>query len=584
MNFYLLLGGALFISWSYAQVQTTKMRSCLIGEILNQYHQSHNSAGFRAESELIRRPSIAGMKSFQSPNGIFTFHYTTERSSPHAISPTATRLANIPDYILTMSDIFTQVYEEFQKLGYARPPSDGSAGGSSSYDVYVINIETHLNREGNRSIYGLCIPEQTIGDNPFTTAREIKSTTSWMAMQNTYSWVRNSRLSTNDLIRVTATHEFFHAIQFGYSSQNQNDLYFIEGTAVAIEEQLFPTIEDYFQYLNSFYPNINGVSLFTNGNTDTRFPFHHYGVWLYFKRLSEIYGNNTILQILEEFRTENKPAIQHIKKVLKNKGSSFEKSLEEFALANALQFDFFFNSTNTFSRARDYYNYYTNHCLRRSNANVICANYSIFTTLEYNSSSVTWRTGQQLDTLWMPASADFYKIRVDTVRNKEFFITVTPYEANRQMSAFMLLNTKNTYQYLQADFSSRYYYTFHIPQSSNFEDYTLVVLRHDADSSVLSSRGYQIHVGSSILKIDSNQSEKIFTVFPNPTGDKLLIQFDGEPIEFIRIYSVDGTILKQISWESDSLLEICVSDLSSGTYLISLHSHSHRYIKRFTKI
>jgi len=558
---------------------------CIIGEVLE--NAIPKSGNMRTENTAISRPAIAGMRTYQSSNGIFVFHYITEPTSPHAIAATATRFANIPDYVLDMSETFVKVYDEYQKLGYARPPSDGSAGGTSGYDVYLINIEVYLNRNtANRSIYGLCVPEQIIGDNPLSSAREIGSTTSWMAMQNTYSWVRNSRIPTADIIRVTAAHEFFHAIQFGYSYQKQADLYFIEGTAVSMEEQFFPKIEDYFQYLSSLYRNINGVSLFVDGTTDTRFSFNHYAVWLYFKKLREIYGDNIIREILEPFRFTDTKAINSIKTVLQDKGSSFEQSLRDFALANALQFDYFFSAPQTFTRARDYYNYYTNNCLSRSNASILCPTFSIFNEFNYGSSPLTLRYGQQLDTLWMPASADYYKLNIDTTQHSEFRVTITPYQPERwsQMSAFMLLNTADNFTFLQSDNTSRYYHTFHIKNISAYTDYTLVVLRHDADAVNLASMGYQIHIGKDVLgEKTTTHSESVIEIYPNPVTDYVHITH-YQPITKIALYDLQGVLWNEFNFTPTNFTEIDVAHLPKGVYLVYLQSQDQTIIKRFVKI
>ena len=50
-----------------------------------------------------------------------------------------------------------------------------------------------------------------------------------------------------DSLRVTAAHEFFHAIQFNYDTTD--DDWFMEGTAVWVEDQVYDGINDYLNYL-----------------------------------------------------------------------------------------------------------------------------------------------------------------------------------------------------------------------------------------------------------------------------------------------------------------------------------------------
>ena len=68
-------------------------------------------------------------------------------------------------------------------------------------------------------------------------------------------------------IRVTVAHEFFHAIQYGYT--NWDDQWWEENTAVWMEDEVFDQINDYLHYLGATYNDIN-----ENGRWDSGEPYY----------------------------------------------------------------------------------------------------------------------------------------------------------------------------------------------------------------------------------------------------------------------------------------------------------------------
>ena len=68
-----------------------------------------------------------------------------------------------------------------------------------------------------------------------------------------------------DALRVTAAHEFNHAIQLSYGvhwdDQNPIDLYFIEMTSTWVEDVVYNDINRYLEYLPILFENFSN-----NGN------------------------------------------------------------------------------------------------------------------------------------------------------------------------------------------------------------------------------------------------------------------------------------------------------------------------------
>ena len=93
-------------------------------------------------------------------------------------------------------------------------------------------------------------------------------------------------------MRVTAAHEFFHAIQFAYDVYE--DLWFMEGTATWVEDEVFPAINANFQYLA--YSPIR----FPRSSADYTSGLHRFGSWALFRFAAEFLHDRTIVRRMWE--------------------------------------------------------------------------------------------------------------------------------------------------------------------------------------------------------------------------------------------------------------------------------------------
>jgi hypothetical protein len=202
-------------------------------------------------------------------------------------------------YINTVKTALENVYtEEITTLGYTAPPSDagvdgGDDGGNGLYDVYVAEI-------GTMGIYGYASP-----DGPDATVMP-----SHLVIDNDYSGFGYSDPTVP--MKVTAAHEYFHSVQFGYDAGENSA--FMENSSTWIETQVYPSIHDNYQYLGEPYKDENGDGhydvgeLFTDRNGNHKrdegsldFPeasldnfdnpsLIQYGRWLWPQHLTEEYG------------------------------------------------------------------------------------------------------------------------------------------------------------------------------------------------------------------------------------------------------------------------------------------------------
>ncbi len=126
-------------------------------------------------------------------------------------------------------------------------------------------------------------------------------------------------------IAVTISHEFFHAVQLGYHIRlidgENNDLWWIEASAVFFEEQCTSEINDYFEYVKKLY-NATSYPVYSTG-------IKIYGEVIYPLILKEWYGQKFIKDIWENIYNYN--AVQAIGRYLEDRGKAWTDLLAEGA-------------------------------------------------------------------------------------------------------------------------------------------------------------------------------------------------------------------------------------------------------------
>ncbi|HKP91339.1 MAG TPA: Ig-like domain-containing protein [Thermoleophilaceae bacterium] len=165
----------------------------------------------------------------------FCIHWVDEGAdAPPAVSSGGD---GVPDYIRTMSQVFEQVHAvENGRLGWRAPRSDGRTGGQGDrVDVYIKDV-------GSQGIFGYSAPDPGQHGN---------SQHAYLVMDNDYSRSQFARYA-NYLapMQVTAAHEYNHVLQFTYDVFQ--DSWFMESTAVWAEDVVYPDVNDYLAYLNSW--------------------------------------------------------------------------------------------------------------------------------------------------------------------------------------------------------------------------------------------------------------------------------------------------------------------------------------------
>ncbi|MGZ5404150.1 MAG: MXAN_6640 family putative metalloprotease [Nocardioides sp.] len=207
--------------------------------------------------------------------------------------------------------------KEVGKLGYRRPVKDGRFGGKGGkFDVYLKDV-------GSRGLYGYCAPE-------YRKRGYQRLASGYCVLDNDFARSQFNAKPANSL-KVTAAHEFFHAVQFGYDYRE--DPWLMEATATWMEERFADGVNDNRQYL----PDGQLVTTFRALDTFDQGSSVQYGNWVFFEFLSKRFGIGIVKRIWKQsghLRGDGKTySTDAIKRVLPRK-APFKKVYAQFAAAN----------------------------------------------------------------------------------------------------------------------------------------------------------------------------------------------------------------------------------------------------------
>lgn len=266
----------------------------------------------------------------------FLVHYTITGPDA-AFQPNNDSIQGVPRYVSRVAGIFEHVWNiEIDSLGYNQPPSDlGFGGGDSRYDVYLVNL--------GFGTFGYTTPE-SIPDYGQQAA-------SYIVLENDYGESPNHRYNPNYggdpilAVKVTAAHEFFHAIQFSYdqfefdfdnpSNPQTYKPWWMEASAVWMEDVVYTDINDYIGYLPYFYNYIYmSLGTFSYGG-DPR-AFHPYASVVWPRFMTDKYNNLDIVKQIWEgcAQQEGYNTLPATNAVLGQYGATLQSAFLEFEIWN----------------------------------------------------------------------------------------------------------------------------------------------------------------------------------------------------------------------------------------------------------
>ena len=235
-----------------------------------------------------------------------------------------------PTWHQEASTIFQDVWNaEITQMGFRAPKSDLSSddnGGNRKLDVYIKDL-------GDFGVYGYCTT-----DDPRTEIRTVFWNFSAFCVVDDDFTPDQYNTGANGLnaLKVTAAHEFFHAVQIGYDAGE--DGWLREGTAVWMEDEVYDEIDDSAQYLRAGPLAFPQISLDAEPPEDSQFVSFPYGAWVFFRHLSEqpLFGPAAILDIWTRLDSKTRDhddvySVQAIQQMAAAQGTSLRDQYATFA-------------------------------------------------------------------------------------------------------------------------------------------------------------------------------------------------------------------------------------------------------------
>ena len=207
----------------------------------------------------------------------FCIHWTT--GGRHAVGTTDTDADQTPDYVEQVQVEMEHVWGVFvDDLGFKPPKSDATSDNTVTgpdapkLDVYLVD-------SGRDGVYGFCTTDDPNLVDPNSNYPYFDGS-AYCALDNDFNPVQFLNAPADASLRVTAAHEFFHAVQLAYAAGH--DTWMSEGTAALMEDVVHDDVNDNYQYLQVSPLRQPYVPIDLSRSPE------HYGAWLWWRFLTEL--------------------------------------------------------------------------------------------------------------------------------------------------------------------------------------------------------------------------------------------------------------------------------------------------------
>lgn len=308
------------VQFQSSVIETQKCATDILLEAQRQWNEI-SASGQLALKALLVRPSAT--YTYNSPGGKFKIHYNTTGS--HAVPTADVAPANgIPDYVEWLAGYADSSYRaEVITLAQFEPPSDGTLGGDSRYDIYTEEMP----------YYGYAQAEGA-GPNPWNDAYSYIS-----VHRNFIGFPANDDPDGDQkgAAKVTVAHEYYHAIQFAYDYNE--DVWLMEASSTWMEDYVFDPVNDNYNYLSDWfsYPDysLNSTAI-----------LHEYAAFIWPKYLTQNFGDTFMPELWNNcIYAAAYPALTS---TLSTRGTTLNAQFAEFCVWN-----FITNSRNDGNHYRD---------------------------------------------------------------------------------------------------------------------------------------------------------------------------------------------------------------------------------------
>jgi hypothetical protein len=196
----------------------------------------------------------------------------------------------VPDWVENeVQDTFAAVWTtEIDTLGNPAPLSDDTSsndGGQNEADPNRTKLDVYLKNVGAAQLFGYCTSDDPNLDPD--AGYQYYDFSGYCVVDNDFADFGPPWTPTQYL-QVTAAHEFRHASQFAEDAFE--DWWFMEGDAMWMESQVFQTVTDRFDYLDTSPLGHPSVSL------DHGADYYEYGAWIFFRFLGEYFNDVAVVR------------------------------------------------------------------------------------------------------------------------------------------------------------------------------------------------------------------------------------------------------------------------------------------------
>lgn len=424
-----------------------------------------------------------------------------------------------------------------------------AADSSQRYTVDIMNFRNHIpDSDMLYDIYIKQLPNGSYGWN----CPDGNDGASWVVIDDDYIGA-NYSTSGLDAMKISIAHEYFHAIQRAYVPVPGQNSFFYELSSIWIEDLIYPDINDYIffsQYGDDYFSNPE-----RNMNS-----YNGYGLGLYGHYLNEIYDNQIMQRIWEEYsfisqndNLDNESVFDAIDSVLDNGVFNYNSTFVDTWLD--------FNSRNLFNGIQNSeFHYYSD----QFSFNPISTNPVQIDTIQSISRTLNNRS-VKINSFYP------YDISIINIQNNS--------NSNTVKGNICILSDHNSIDNIGNSFQ------------------TDIISSNDVLNAVyisdLNSNESEILLSSTFL--DLNFSDDIY-IYPNPTDEEgnLTLRFNSgiksENI-LLKLYNLNGKLLKNvnlgsINYTTDDYniktVNLFNKNFSSGIYILSFHIENKIVNKKVT--
>lgn len=235
---------------------------------------------------------------------------------------------DIPNQVEKTVAVMENVWAvEIDEMGYRPPLTDERA---SEPDNDGVNFDVYLSDIGDIGLYGYCAVDDSRTRKGST--YRFYDVAAYCVLDEDYATNEfGSRNTPAENLKVTAAHEFFHAIQYAYDATE--DLWLAEGSAAWIEDEVYDGVNDNRQYLAASQFSRPWQSL------DSAKGLSRYGSWGFWRYLTERFGPGLMKSVWK--RADASPvgkddySLTALEHVLRQRGADLTSVLGDFGLVLA---------------------------------------------------------------------------------------------------------------------------------------------------------------------------------------------------------------------------------------------------------